>query len=83
VRRALVKFHPLNVNPWSLTFSEDIPAASGGATRALVSNLGDGTGQVLELRDGTMRSVGKVPVGAVPKRVAWVQPPERGVGSAP
>jgi DNA-binding beta-propeller fold protein YncE len=50
---------------------ERIPGASDEATRALVSNIGDGTVQVLELRDGRLRSVGKVPVGAAPKRVAW------------
>jgi len=60
---------------------ELVPAASGEATRALVSNIGDGTVQLLELRDGRLRSVGKVPVGAAPKRVAWAEPPGRAAGS--
>ena len=51
---------------------ERIPTAEGDATRALVSNIGDGSVQVVELRDGRLRSIGKVPVGAAPKRVAWV-----------
>jgi DNA-binding beta-propeller fold protein YncE len=50
---------------------ERIPSADG-ATRALVSNIGDASVQVVELRDGKLHSVGKVPVGAAPKRVAWV-----------
>ena len=50
---------------------ERIPGG-GEATRALVSNLGDGSVQLVELRDGKLRSVGKVQVGAAPKRVAWV-----------
>ncbi len=50
---------------------ERIPGG-GEATRALVSNLGDGSVQVVELRDGKLRSVGKVQVGAAPKRIAWV-----------
>jgi DNA-binding beta-propeller fold protein YncE len=62
---------------------ERIPAPSGEPTRALVSNIGDGTVQVVELRDGRLRSAGKVPVGAAPKRVAWAGPPERGSGSTP
>lgn len=53
---------------------ERIPATAG-APRALVSNIGDGTVQVIELRDGKLRALGKVPVGAVPKRVAWVPTP--------
>lgn len=53
---------------------ERIPATSG-APRALVSNIGDGTLQVVELRDGKLHSLGKVPVGAAPKRVAWVPTP--------
>jgi hypothetical protein len=50
---------------------ERVPGG-GEATRALVSNLGDGTVQLVELRDGKLRSLGKVQVGAAPKRVAWV-----------
>jgi YVTN family beta-propeller protein len=51
---------------------ERIPTASGEPTRALVSNIGDGSVQVIELREGKLRSVDKVVVGAAPKRVAWV-----------
>ena len=53
---------------------ERVPGG-GEAPRALVSNLGDGTVQLVELRDGKLRSLGKVPVGAAPKRVAWVPSP--------
>jgi YVTN family beta-propeller protein len=53
---------------------ERIPDADGTPARALVSNIGDGTVQVVELRDGKLRSVGKVSVGAAPKRVAWLPP---------
>jgi hypothetical protein len=50
------------------------PRAGGEPVRALVGNLGDGTLQIVELREGRLRSIGKVPVGAAPKRVAWVPP---------
>ena len=50
---------------------ERVPENSG-TPRALVSNIGDGTLQVVELRDGKLRPLGKIPVGAAPKRVAWV-----------
>jgi DNA-binding beta-propeller fold protein YncE len=53
---------------------ERIPAGAGEPVRVLVSNLGDGTVQVVDVGGGTLRSVGKVSVGAAPKRVAWVQP---------
>ena len=53
---------------------ERIPGG-GEAPRALVSNLGDGTVQLVELRDGKLRSIGKVPVGASPQRVTWVPLP--------
>ena len=62
---------------------ERIPAGDGEGVRALVSNIGDGTVQVLDVREGRLRSVGKVPVGAAPKRVAWAGPPEGGSGSTP
>lgn len=62
---------------------ERIPATGDEPVRALVSNIGDASVQVLELRDGRLRSVGKVAVGAAPKRVAWVQPPGGGPGSTP
>jgi hypothetical protein len=48
-----------------------------------VSNIGDGTVQVIELRGGRLRSVGKVSVGAGPKRIAWLQVEQRGAGSMP
>ena len=51
---------------------ERIPTADGDAIRALVSNIGDGSVQVIELRDGKLHSIGKIAVGAAPKRVAWV-----------
>ncbi len=54
---------------------ERIPPRDGEPVRALVSNIGDGTLQVVELRDGRLRSVGKVKVGAAPKRVAWIPSP--------
>lgn len=44
--------------------------------RALVSNIGDGTVQVVEVSSqGRMTSVGKVEVGRAPKRVAFVPRP--------
>lgn len=50
---------------------ERIPAQSG-AVRVLVSNIGDGTLQLVEMSsDGKLKTLGKVPVGKAPKRVAF------------
>jgi DNA-binding beta-propeller fold protein YncE len=50
---------------------ERIPGSS--PTRALVSNLGDGSVTIVEVeRDGALRTVGKAKVGKAPKRVAFV-----------
>ncbi len=54
---------------------ERIPPRDGEPVRALVSNTGDGTVQVVELHEGRLQSVGKVKVGAAPKRVAWIPSP--------
>ncbi len=43
--------------------------------RVLVSNLGDGTLQLVEVSpEGALRSVGKARVGKAPKRVAFLPP---------
>ncbi|MGE0023564.1 MAG: hypothetical protein AB7S70_08040 [Hyphomicrobium sp.] len=39
-----------------------------------MSNIGDGTAQVVELDGGKLQSLGTVKVGAAPKRVAWIPP---------
>ena len=50
---------------------EKIPDVSG-VTRVLVSNIGDGTLQVVEVsKDGKLKSLTKVKVGEAPKRVAF------------
>ena len=55
---------------------ERIPGSEGLPTRVLVSNLGDGTLQLVEVvKDGTMKSLGKAKVAKAPKRVAFVPPP--------
>ncbi|MEX0725509.1 MAG: hypothetical protein WD065_04530 [Planctomycetaceae bacterium] len=52
---------------------ERIPGSAEGPTRVLVSNLGDGTLELVEVAaDGTLQSLGKAPVGAAPKRVAFL-----------
>jgi YVTN family beta-propeller protein len=52
---------------------ERIPGSSTEAIRVLVSNIGDGTLQLVEVsKDGKMKSLGKAKVGAAPKRVAFV-----------
>jgi hypothetical protein len=54
---------------------ERIPGSEGFPTRVLMSNLGDGTLQLVEVaKDGTMKSLGKVKVAKAPKRVAFVLP---------
>lgn len=50
---------------------ERIPDPTG-AVRVLVSNIGDGTLQLVEMNgDGRLRTLGKVGVGRAPKRVAF------------
>jgi hypothetical protein len=50
---------------------ERIPGST--PTRALVSNLGDGSVTIVELSaDGTLRTLGNVGVGKAPKRVAFL-----------
>jgi hypothetical protein len=52
---------------------EPIPGAQGGVVRVLLSNLGDGSLQFVDVsRDGTLRSAGKAMVGKAPKRVAFL-----------
>lgn len=54
---------------------ERIPSSVGSPTRVLISNLGDGTLQLVEVSvDGKMKSLGKAVVGAAPKRVAFLPP---------
>ena len=51
---------------------ERIPGTDG---RVLLSNIGDGTLQLVEVsREGRLKSLGKAQVGAAPKRVAFVPP---------
>lgn len=52
---------------------ERIPSESAGPVRALVSNIGDGTLQLIEVSDdGKIRSLEKITVGKAPKRVAFL-----------
>lgn len=52
---------------------ETIPGAGGGSARVLVSNIGDGTMQVVEVSSaGKLKTLGKVQVGKAPKRVAFL-----------
>jgi YVTN family beta-propeller protein len=52
---------------------ERIPGSPDGPTCVLVSNLGDGTLELVEVsEDGKLSSRGKVQVGAAPKRVAFL-----------
>jgi YVTN family beta-propeller protein len=52
---------------------ERIPGPSDSLVRVLVSNIGDGTLHLVEVRtDGKMKDVGQVTVGKAPKRVAFV-----------
>ncbi|MEX0727578.1 MAG: hypothetical protein WD065_14975 [Planctomycetaceae bacterium] len=52
---------------------ERIPGSAEGPTRVLVSNLGDGTLELVEVAaDGTLKTLGKAQVGAAPKRVAFL-----------
>lgn len=53
---------------------ERIPGSERGNARVLVSNIGDGTLQMVEvLPDGKLQSLGKAQVGKAPKRVAFVR----------
>jgi DNA-binding beta-propeller fold protein YncE len=55
---------------------ERIPGPSDLPTRVLISNLGDGTLQLVEVDvDGKLRDVRRATVGKGPKRVAFVPPP--------
>jgi YVTN family beta-propeller protein len=52
---------------------ERIPGPKGSTVRVLVSNLGDGSLQLVEVsEDGKLKSLGKATVGKAPKRVAFV-----------
>ncbi|MSR60637.1 MAG: hypothetical protein EXS05_23860 [Planctomycetaceae bacterium] len=52
---------------------ERIPGSGGDTVRVLVSNIGDGTLQLVEVsKEGGLKSLGKAKVGAAPKRVAFV-----------
>ena len=52
---------------------ERIPGEPGSAVRVLVSNIGDGSLQLIEVSaDGKMRAISKAQVGKAPKRVAFV-----------
>lgn len=58
---------------------ERIPAGPDAPVRVLVSNIGDGTLQLVEVSaDGKLRSRGKAQVGKAPKRVSFV--PAEAVG---
>ena len=51
---------------------ETIPGL-GGPMRVLVSNIGDGTLQLVEVtQDGKLRSIAKATVGKAPKRIAFM-----------
>jgi hypothetical protein len=52
---------------------ERIPGDKDGAVRVLVSNIGDGTLQLVEVsKEGKLKSLGKAAVGKAPKRVAFL-----------
>jgi YVTN family beta-propeller protein len=52
---------------------ETIPGPDRDSRRVLISNIGDGTMQVVEVaRNGKLKSAGKILVGKAPKRVAFV-----------
>jgi DNA-binding beta-propeller fold protein YncE len=54
---------------------ERIPGSSSGPVRVLVSNIGDGTLQLVEVsREGKLRSIAKAQVGKGPKRVGFLTP---------
>jgi hypothetical protein len=52
---------------------ERIPGEAGDSVRVLVSNIGDGTVQLVEVSQaGKLKSQGKAQVGQAPKRVAFL-----------
>lgn len=52
---------------------ERIPGPSDQPVRVLVSNIGDGTVQLVEVgSDGKMKDLGRTPVGKAPKRIAFL-----------
>ena len=52
---------------------ERIPGEEGQRVRVLLSNIGDGTLQLVEVSpEGRLRSMGKAEVGKAPKRVAFL-----------
>lgn len=52
---------------------ERIPGEPGSAVRVLVSNIGDGSLQLVEVSaDGKLRPISKAQVGKAPKRVAFM-----------
>ncbi len=52
---------------------ERIPDSGTGTVRVLVSNLGDGTLQLVEMSgEGKLKSLGKAKVGTAPKRVSFL-----------
>lgn len=52
---------------------ERIPGTSASSVRVLVSNIGDGTLQLVEIgKHGKMNEAGRATVGKAPKRVAFV-----------
>lgn len=52
---------------------ERIPGNAAGAVRVLVSNIGDGSLQLVEVStEGKLRSIAKAQVGKAPKRVAFM-----------
>jgi DNA-binding beta-propeller fold protein YncE len=52
---------------------ERLPSVKGAPVRALVSNIEDGTLQLIEVSDaGKLKSLGKTQVGKAPKRVAFL-----------
>lgn len=54
---------------------ERIPGPKGGPVRVLVSNIGNGTLQLVEVsEDGKLKPLGKATVGKAPKRVAFIPP---------
>ena len=54
---------------------ERIPGTGDGPVRVLVSNIGDGTLQLVEVSsDGKLRTRGKAQVGKAPKRVSFLPP---------
>ena len=55
----------------------------GTSDRVLVSNIGDGTLQLVAVaRDGKLTALGKAQVGKAPKRVAFLPPTARAKGGA-